>query len=365
MSTALQVGIIGVNATRGWARESHVPAVHHLAGLELAAVATRNQQSADAAAAAFGAARAYGDPINLVNDPDIDLVTVASGVPGHRDLILAALAAGKHVYTEWPVGVDTAQTREVADAALHLGLIAAVGLQARGNPAAAEGRKQIRSGAIGRVLSVSAYATTAGFGQIVPENALYLELPETAMNLSTIQAAHTLDLALWVAGELESLSSLTTIQYPTLAAGEPPRAVARSLPDHVAVQGRLHNGGALVAEILGGRPANTTPFWLEVIGETGTLRLEGGAPRGFQSSLLTLTVDDEPVRVNPGDTAGLESSVVNVAGIYRAMRTAVLGGEPGEVPTTDDGLRLAHLIDDVGRSAQTGATVQPSGAWPH
>jgi predicted dehydrogenase len=185
------------------------------------------------------------------------------------------------------------------------------------------------------------------------------------MNLSTIQAAHTLDLALWVAGELDSLSSITTIQYPTLAVGEPPRDVVRSLPDHIAVQGRLHDGGALVAEIVGGRPAAATPFWLQVIGEDGTIRLEGGAPRGFQSSSPTLTVDGEPVEVDYGESAGLDRSVINVAGVYRALRDRVRGDESTDMPNPDDGLRLAHLIDDVRRSADIGATAQPSGIWPH
>ena len=39
--------------------------------------------------------------------PDIDLVTVATRVPDHRELVLAALAAGKHVYCEWPLGAAT------------------------------------------------------------------------------------------------------------------------------------------------------------------------------------------------------------------------------------------------------------------
>ena len=55
MRKPLQVGIIGASAQAGWARESHVPAVQQLAGLELGAVAVRKRDEADAAAKAFGA----------------------------------------------------------------------------------------------------------------------------------------------------------------------------------------------------------------------------------------------------------------------------------------------------------------------
>jgi len=49
------VGIVGANNKEGWARHSHVPAIKSLPGLKLAAVATRNEQSARQAAQAFGA----------------------------------------------------------------------------------------------------------------------------------------------------------------------------------------------------------------------------------------------------------------------------------------------------------------------
>lgn len=73
MAKNLRVGIIGVSADGGWARESHVPAIRAIDGLELAAVATRTQETADAAGAAFGVGRAYGDAGDLIADPDANI----------------------------------------------------------------------------------------------------------------------------------------------------------------------------------------------------------------------------------------------------------------------------------------------------
>lgn len=122
MARILRVGIIGVNADRGWAREAHAPAVIVTDGLVLAAVATRSQQTADAAAQYFGVAKAYGEAKALIHDPEVDVVAVVSAVPTHRDLILEALAAGKHVLTEWPLAVGTRVTAEIADAAARAGI---------------------------------------------------------------------------------------------------------------------------------------------------------------------------------------------------------------------------------------------------
>ena len=104
MARTIRVGIIGASAEGGWARDSHVPAVQGLEGLELVAVATRSESTARQAAAAFGVQKSYGSGLDLIRDPGVDLVTVATRVPDHRELVLAALAAGKHVYCEWPLG---------------------------------------------------------------------------------------------------------------------------------------------------------------------------------------------------------------------------------------------------------------------
>jgi predicted dehydrogenase len=363
MSSKLRVGIIGVNADRGWAGEAHVPAVQALEGLELAAVAARSQETADAAAAAFGVDRAYGDARGLIDDPDLDIVTVAASVPAHRELLIAALHAGRHVVTEWPVGTSTAETEQIATTAARGARHAAVGLQSRMNPAAIRARELIAAGEIGRVLTATVYSSTAGFGREVAEDALYLERPETAMNLLTIQTAHTIDFAVHLVGQLTSLAAMTTIQYPELAVGDPPRSEPRTIPDHILVHGRLDDGGALAIQVAGGRPANHTPFTMEITGENGVITLTGGAPRGFQAGLLAPRLNGQPIPVDRGETERLPDSVANVAGVYAALRDDITT-DSHTAPSFDDAVRLAHLVDDLLTAADTGSTVTPTAEWP-
>ena len=363
MGSDLRVGMIGVKADRGWAREAHVPAVAAVDGLTLTAVATRDRESAEAAASAFGVSKAYDDAHALITDPEVDVVTVAASVPAHHELILAAIDAGKHVVTEWPVGVDTAQTAEIAKRERHAGLHAAVGLQARMSPAALLARELVAAGTIGRVITATVYSSTMGFGRVVAEGEWYLEKPETGMNLQTIQTAHTLDFALRLTGPLTGLAALTTIQYPQLAVGDPARTERRTIPDHVLVHGRLADGGALAAQIAGGRPAEDTPFRMDIVGEKGVLTVEGGAPRGFQAGTLTLSLDGRPVDVDGGALSGLPTSVVNVAGVYAALHHDIVDGTR-TAPDFDDAVRLSHLVDDVLLAAADGAHRAPSADWP-
>ena len=80
MGKVVCFGIIGANAERECARESHIPAVRHLAGLDFATVANKGQETA-AVARAFGVAKAYGNVAYLLRDPRLDLVTVAVTLP--------------------------------------------------------------------------------------------------------------------------------------------------------------------------------------------------------------------------------------------------------------------------------------------
>lgn len=352
MAKRLRVGIIGASAEGGWARDGHVPAVQGLKGLEFAAVATNSQDTADASAKAFGVPAAYGSGMDLIRAPGIDLVTVTTRVPDHHDLVLAAIAAGKHVYCEWPLGRGNAEAEEMAAAAQAAGVHVAIGLQLRRSPVVRRARALIASGTLGRVLSVSTYSATAGFGPTVPAPLLYLEDPESFANLVTIQGAHTVDLAIAVAGELADVSALATAQYPEIRAGDSKERRPRTTFDHLLLQGRLAQGGTLSAEVAGGRPAET-PFWMEVIGETGTLRLEGGAPRGFQSGRLTLSLNGVAEPVDEGELSSMPDAAANVAGVYAALRDDIAKGT-STVAGFGHAVKLTRLVTDLLASSRTG-----------
>lgn len=363
MTDSVRIGIIGAKPDRGWASVSHVPAIQATPGVELTAVGARGQDSADAAAQGFGVAKAYGDTDELVADPEVDLVAVVTSVPGHHDLILAALAAGKHVITEWPVGTSTAQTQEILDAARRAGVRTAVGLQARMNPAVVRAMDLLRSGALGRVVDATVYSSTAAFGATVAAGDAYLEAPETAMNLVTIQASHTMDLAAMIVGGLDSLSALVTVRYPQVAVAGEDRTVRRTMADHVLVSARTTGGGVLNAQIVGGRPADDAPFRMDVTGTDGELSLTGGAARGFQAGLLALAVNGAHADTADAGASMLPDTAVNVARVYAALRDDIRNGS-STAPDFGRAVALSHLMDDVLASAADGCSVTPSAPWP-
>lgn len=348
MTKLLRVGIIGANSERGWAKESHVPAVQKLAGLELVAVATGSQPSADAAARTFGAKAGYGNAEDLIEDPDVDIVTVAVKVPDHRKLVLGALAAGKHVYCEWPLGRDLAETEELTAAVHAAGVHGVIGLQSRSNPAAQRAKELIAAGAIGRVLSARLYSGTIAFSRKIGQADAYLEEAGNGATLVTIHGGHALDLACAMLGGIQDVAALLTIQYPEIEVGDEGKRQARAIPDHLLALARLSGGGALSVEVAGGCPPEATPFSLDITGEDGKLSLEGGAPRGFQSGRLRLILNGEEQPLNEGDLASMPETAENVAGLYAALRDDIVSGT-FTAPDFQHAVRLTRMINDVTR----------------
>jgi predicted dehydrogenase len=356
MARSLKVGIIGANARGGWAADSHVPAVQGLAGLELAAVATGRQETADEAAHAFGVGRAYAGGDALIADRDIDIVTVATRVPDHAELVLAAIAAGKHVYCEWPLAPGEAESGRLARAADAAGVHSAIGLQLRHSPAVAAARDRLGSGSIGRILSLSAFSTTAGFGADVAAPFAYLEDPAAFANLVTIQGAHTLDLVTLLGGAPARFSALTSRQFPETRVGDDAVPRRRATFDHLLVHGALERDAPFTMEVAGGRMGET-PFWLEVQGEKGHLRLEGGAPRGLQSGRVRLIADGEHVAVDEGELVNLPDAAVNVGGVYAALRDEIRNGT-FHVAGFAHAACLARLIENVFASSEQGRRIE-------
>jgi len=129
----------------------------------LTAVGSRSAERAEAFAAAHAASAghgqvptAHGSYRALLDDPDVDVVYVATPHPHHRALALAALAAGKAVLVEKSFTVTPAATREVAAAARAAGRFAMEAMWTRFCPAVVRLRDLVADGAIGEVRAVTA-----------------------------------------------------------------------------------------------------------------------------------------------------------------------------------------------------------------
>ena len=348
----IRVGIVGANAKKSWANVSHVPAINGLPGLRLAAVATRNEQSAREAAEAFGADRWFSNPFAMIRDERIDVVTISVKVPEHRELVLAALNAGKAVYCEAPLGRTLAEAEEMASAAgsLHT----AIGLQGRLNPAVRRAAQLLSSGKIGRPLNARIVSTTSGFGPEMPSWYDYFNKTSFGANLLTITTGHTLDLAEAVLGEIVEVDARAEILWPTVKLTDVGEESLRETPDHVGVLGKTRSGAVFTADISRGAASEDARFSLEIRGTEGWLSLTSNHPYGLQAGDLRLASNISFATPDPAAVSGgFMGAAINVGEVYAHLVRDLHAGTYS-TPGLDQAFHNARLIEAVTRAAARG-----------
>src|SRR6202000_2040953 len=113
MTDQLRVGVIGV----GWGSLVQVPAFRAAGGYEVAALCSRRAERAAGAGGGVGLGDVSPDREQFVRRPDLDIISVCPPTDLHREQVLGAISAGKHVLCEKPVALDSGQAAEMADAA--------------------------------------------------------------------------------------------------------------------------------------------------------------------------------------------------------------------------------------------------------
>lgn len=143
----LGYGIVGV----GFVGPHHVEAVRRLGFVDIVAVADANAELAAKKAAQLYVPKAYGSYEELIADPNIDVVDIATPTWLHQPIAMAAIAAGKHVIVDKPMATTAAAAREMMVAARDAGVVGAVTFNYRYNPIVQQARVMIQRGDIGAV----------------------------------------------------------------------------------------------------------------------------------------------------------------------------------------------------------------------
>ena len=99
----------------GWIAQRFTAALQKHTAQQVVAVGSRNRARADEFATRWTVPTAYGSYRELLDDPAIDIVYVATPHTEHHACALAALAAGKHVLVEKPMGVNARQAAQIAE----------------------------------------------------------------------------------------------------------------------------------------------------------------------------------------------------------------------------------------------------------
>ncbi len=359
MSNKLRLGFVGANVNSTWASQSHFPALLASPDIEFTAVCTTRPESAEEARQAFGAKLAFHDFNKMAVSPEIDAVAVVVRVPSHYGPTKAAIEAGKHVFTEWPLGRTTAEAEELATLARDKGVQTAVGLQSRVSPALLFIKEQIEAGYVGEVLSCSVTTMRDGRLERHSSGTWQRDASQGAHTL-TIANGHVIDALRFVAGDFSRVSCVVSTQVNQWYETDTQQFVDVTSPDNVRVSGRLQSGAAAAVHV-GAVPWAGSGFRMEIYGREGTLVATGSVSsqrgemlrvQGARGShqLQDLEIPDRFVYV-PSDFP--KGDPFNIGQLYALFAEAVRTGQ-NRAPDFDTAVDLHRFIDTLKQASDTG-----------
>lgn len=390
----IRAGLIGA----GFIGPVHVEALRRLGDVEVVALAASGRASATAKARSLGIPRAYGDWHDLIRDRNVEVVHNCTPNAMHREVSLAAIAAGKHVVAEKPLAVSSRETLELVQALQATKLVGAVCFNYRMYPMVQEARARVAAGELGRVWLVYGHylqdwllhdtdynwrvdPQSAGPSRAMADiGSHWCDLVEFVTGLRVV--AVCADLATFLPLRLRPASRAETFAT-AVSSAVARRRVAVATEDSGSLLLQLESaarGACMISQVSAG---HKNDLHLEVNGAASSLAWDQEAPEN-----LWLGHRDGPNEVLAKDPALLSSAAQGFAHFpaghgeaypdsFRNLLAHVYGfirdgrdprRETPDFPTFEDGHRSAVVIEAILEShrirgwasvAIAGATVQP------
>jgi predicted dehydrogenase len=340
----LRIGFVGAGAIN---RTRHVPGLKKIPGVEFEVVANRSQASSRAAAEEYGIKRTAGNWMEVVEDPNIDIVWIGTHPYMHREITIAALEAGKHVFTQARMAMDYADAKRMWEAAQkypHLTTnICAPPHYMRGDRVI---RRMLADGYVGQPLNVVVQSYSDAYADPAA--------PRHWRQEGAVSGYNTLDVGMMIEvmhrwlGYATRVTAMEQTVYPTRRAPDGSSDVPVERPDALSVVAELENG-ALATMLFSGvarhsRDANR----FEIYGTDGTIRYLQGSDMILAGKAGD--ADLKPVEVSAADAREwtVEADFID----------AVRGGKRTIEPSFWDGLKYMEMTEAIFRSAKTGQAVE-------
>lgn len=353
----MKVGIIGAS----FAQAAYLPALRHVPGAAVVAVASARLARAQAAATAFGVPHAYDDWQRMLAEHRFDLVCIATPTVQHAPQTLAALAAGAHVLCEKPTAMNAGEAAGMLAAAEAAGRVHMIDHELRFNPNRARIAALIADGSLGEVRHV----TIAAIGNTWNDPASrskgdWWSLADQGGGRLGANGSHQVDLLRWWLGEVAWVTGAAPVVVPARrdkASGEAWTATADDLAYFTAEMAN----GAVAQVIMSGVAARNLGNVTQICGSAGTITLSNDDERLWLAqagqSFEDITEAD-PNAALPGVNPGIWN--VSVVALMQELAAAIREGRrPARGATFVDGLANQRVLDAVRRSGTERRWVRP------
>jgi predicted dehydrogenase len=284
---------------------------------------------------------------SLLARPDVDAVVLATPHSAHLPQALAAAAAGKHVFLEKPMGLNTAECQQMIEACRAAGVLLSVGQITRRLEAPRRARELIDGGEIGTVRMIQVWRALSG-GLPFPPGAWPLDPQEGGPFLDW--GSHGCDIVRWYAGGEATQAFAHSTRYDPSAQVEPSAMVQFTLGNDVMAH--IWMTYEVPHAILGGRARYL------VVGSEGMLEIHAFGQLRRSRDDAWEVVYQSPDWVSADATWGYPNQYIRdgFARQVQEFADAIATGSALSV-TGDDGLRAVEMVEAALRSAGSGQAV--------
>ncbi|HET8614516.1 MAG TPA: Gfo/Idh/MocA family oxidoreductase [Actinomycetales bacterium] len=315
----IRFGVVGT----GYIASAFTDDLRLLDDVVVSAVGSRSQASAVAFGERHAVGRRHASYAELVTDPEVDVVYVATPHPGHHDAAMLAIQAGKAVLVEKPFTMDAAEASDLVDAARQAGVFLMEAMWTRFHPHMARIREVLAAGTLGEVVTV-----TADHGQWFASDA------EHRLFAPSLGGGALLDLGIY------------PLSFASMVLGTPDVVTARSSKAFTGVDAQTsmildHVGGAqavLTTTLLARSPTRATIVGTEARLEVDTVWYQPSSFTVISRDGVVLERFDEP---HVGH--GLRHQASEVVRCLRAGETE------SPVMPLDESLSIMRTMDEVRR----------------
>lgn len=208
MGKTVKIGIVGCGAI---AERLHVPDYHYSPHADVVAFCDADKAKAQALANKFApGAKIYADYKQLLQDPDVEAVSICTPNVTHGPVTIAAAQAKKHVMVEKPMATSLDEARSMVEAAKEHGVLLMVNQTQRRAPAHLKAKEVLSSGIMGDILYVIGMFGHAGPDDWSPGSEWFFHKEEARFGAMADLGIHKADLIRFLSGkEIVEISAYT------------------------------------------------------------------------------------------------------------------------------------------------------------
>lgn len=339
--------------------------------VDIAGVATSQAATAQAAAAEIGCAYWTDDYRELLARPEIDAVDICVPNHMHAAIVMAAAAAGKHIYCEKPLAMNVAEAQQMVAAVQQAGVISQLTFNFRFYPAIQRAQQLIAAGFLGRIFSFRGRYYRSSY--IDPKKPLTWRQQKAIAGGGALFdiGSHILDLLYALLGEFASVqATMDTLIRQRPAAADSTELAPVDVDDIALLHLRTGDGVLGLVEVSRMGTGLTNDLSLEIFGELGAIRFDAvepgwlevydvrdadkpqGGMRGFRKVETVNRYDGQKA---PDWSMSPDFVRAHAECQYQFLR-AVAAGRPA-TPDVADGLHIQAVMAAAEQSALTGQWV--------